>query len=401
MRLSRRRLLYAAVATAIAAWAVAIVCVTVSLRPVEHYLISYYVVDYRFGFIRRGLAGELVSPIDSATFFGRATAVRWTVTAVYLSALALVSAAMLRTGRSERRIMVALMLPTLTFGVPFAVFSARPDLLGAAAVAIFALGVAAQPHRILLWSAIYGSFTTALALAHEAIPLEFALGAVLASYVLAHDLTPARRRMSAVVAVGPGLAATAAVAAFTRRGVSDQLCAAAPHRLMPMMTSFPDFQRYLQTGQLPPQEFHDWVCRWFLPKFDQSIVGAMRDVAAWGVGGLALSLGLGAVGLVAGIAAVQYVSGVPFRDFLSELRGRWAGPICALALFVPVFATAFDWTRWVVVIAFNITVVYLVYLRGRPELDRPPPPRTVWAFVAITTAFALLPLGLVPGGGTG
>ena len=76
-------------------------------------------------------------------------------------------------------------------------------------------------------------------------------------------------------------------------------------------------------------------------------------------------------------------------------RDRRAGAVLALALYLPIFVTAFDWIRWMLLIAFNVTVVFLLYLRGRSELDRPPPSRA--AFVAIVCAFAALPLGLAPG----
>ena len=65
---------YLATGTGIAVWAAGIVWLAVALHPVDHYLVSYYLADYRFGFIRRGLAGELFGPGDDAAFFGRAGA---------------------------------------------------------------------------------------------------------------------------------------------------------------------------------------------------------------------------------------------------------------------------------------------------------------------------------------
>jgi len=387
-----RRVLYPAVGFGIAAWAVSLVWLAVALRPVDHYLVAYYLADYRFGFVRRGLAGELVGPSNDAGFFRRAVAVRWTITAVYLSALAVLAGAIVRAGRSERRIMAALLVPVLPFGVPFAVFSARPDLLGASAVVALALGVTARP---ALSCTAYGLFTAALAFMHDAIPLEFALGAVLAIYVLAPGLTPAQRRGYAALAVVPGLAVVGLVTALTRRDVADRLCSTTPHRLMRMMASFRDFQNFAQSGQLPTRDFHDWACRAYLNMYDHGVLHDIQTVAGRGAGQMVTSVLLGAIGLAGCLAAVRFVSGVPIRDFLGELRGRWAGAVCALALFLPVFVTAFDWIRWTVLIAFNITVVYLLYLRGRPELDAPPASRAT--FVAIVCTFAALPLGLVPG----
>jgi len=392
-----RRVLYASTATGIAGWAAAILWAAAALRPVESYLIAYYVADYRFGFIRRGLAGELVNPIDDQGFFVRATILRWSVTALYLAALTLLSALVLRGGRSDRRIMVALIVPVLPFGVPFAVFSARPDLLGATTLVALAACLAGWPRYAPAWCAGYGVVTAVLAFLHEAIPLEFAFGAVLASYLLPQGLRTARRPLYAAMAVIPGLLATAVIAVFGRRDAAGQLCAQVPHRPLPMMVSFNDFKRYLHVGQLRRTDYHDWVCRRYLTLYDHSVLDGVRTVLGKGAGSLLVSSALGVIGLVACIAAVQYLSGVSFFGFTAGLRGRWIGPICALALVLPVFATGFDWTRWLLVIAFDITVVYLVYLRDRPELDRPANRRTVVTFVLIILAFALLPLGLVPG----
>ena len=395
-----RRVLYVSTAVGITAWAAALAWLAAALRPVESYLISYYVADYRFGFIRRGLAGELAGPIDDQGFFLRATVLRWTVTALYLAILLTLSVLVLRGGRSERRAMVALVVPVLSFGVPFAVFSARPDLLGAAAVMALAIGVAVRPRSTPVWGAAYGAFTAVLALLHEAIPLEFPVGAVLAIYLLAPAMPGARRRLSATLAVGPGLLAAVVVAVFGRRDTADLLCSQVPHRQMPMMVSFKEFTHYLHTGQLRHQDYHGWVCRRYLPLYDSSALDGLSTVLGKGTGGLMFSLTAGAVGLAACIAAVQYLSGVSFFGFISGLRGRWVAPLVALALMVPVFITGFDWTRWMLVIAFDITMVYLLYLRDRPELDEPPTRRNVVGFVAIVVAFAALPLGLLPGGST-
>ncbi len=394
-----RRTLYVLIAAGVTAWAMTVIWLAATLRPVESYLISYYVADYRFGFIRRGLAGELVGPIGDPGFFLRATILRWTITASYLAVLLLLSVLILRGGRSERRAMVALLPPVLSFGVPFAVFSARPDLLCATALMALAVGISGWPHRALQWSAAYGVVTTVLAFLHEAIPLEFAFGAALSIYLLAPTLTAARRRLSAAVAICPALLAIVVIALFSRRNSAAQLCSQVPHQQLPMMVSFGDFKRYLHTGELQRRDYHDWVCRWYLPLFDHDALYGAETVLKRGVDGLLVSLAVGAIALVACVAAVQYLSGVSFFGFLAGLRGSWAVPVGALLLVVPVFITGFDWTRWMLVITFDLTVVYLMYLRNRPELDRPPTTRTVVAFVLIVLAFMLFPLGLIPGGG--
>jgi hypothetical protein len=402
VRLSRnRKLVYATTAIGLGLWSAIVLYGAIAAVPVQHYLISYYIADYRFGFIRRGFAGELVGPVDGPYFFGRAAAMRWVCTIAFLASLAPVGLTLLRNGWSQRRIMLVLLLPALSFGVPFAAYSARPDLLGAAAMALLALGLATRPGWALPCCGIYAVVIAGLAFVHEAIPLEFAFGTVLAIYTLAQGLSPQQRRRYATIAVLPGLTADFIIAAFGRHDVAARLCAVVPHRPLPMMTSFRDFQQYLHTGHNATRDYHAWACRWYLRDYDHGWADAVQSVAHKGAAGLSASLVLGALGLTACVATVQYISGVRFADFLSEVGRRWTWPAFALALTIPLFATGFDWTRWMLVITFNIVVVYLLYLRDRPELDEHPPRRTVLGFLVITVAFALLPLGLIPGGAAG
>ena len=401
MRLSRnRKLAYAGVGVGIGLWSAIVVYGVIAVFPVEQYLISYYLADYRFGFIRRGLAGELAGPVDGPYFFGHATTLRWLATISYLLGLAAVARVLVRGGWSERRLMLVLLLPALSFGLPFAAYSARPDLFGAPALVLLALGLSTRPGWTMPCCAGYGVLMAVLAFVHEALPLEFAFGATLAICLLTRGLSVAQRHRCAAVAVIPGVAADAVVTAFGRHDVGAQLCSVVPHRMVPMMTSFGQVEQQLRTGRPVTRDYHAWACRWYLADYDRGWADAMRVVAHKGVIGLTGSLVLGMLGVLACVTAVQYLSGVPFTDLFAGLRGQWAWPAVGLALTLPLFATAFDWTRWLLIIGFDIVVVYLLFLRDRPELDQPPPRRTVVAFVLITVAFAVLPLGLVPGGTT-
>lgn len=393
-------LAYTGVALGVGLWSAIVVYGVIAVFPVEQYLISYYLADYRFGFIRRGLAGELVGPVDGPYFFRHAATLRWLATISYLLGLAAVARMLVHNGWSERRLMLMLLLPALSFGLPFAAYSARPDLFGAAALVLLALGLATRPRWALSCCVGYGVLMAVLAFVHEALPLEFAFGAALAICLLAQGLSAAQRHLCTAVAIVPGVIADAVIAAFGRHDVGARLCAVVPHRMVPMMTSFRQVEQQLRTGRPATTDYHAWACRWYLTDYDRSWAEAVRVVAHKGVIGLAGSLLLGVLGALACVAAVQYLSGVPFTDLLAGLRGRWAWPAAGLALTLPLFATAFDWTRWLLVIGFNVVVVYLLFLRDRPELDAPPPRRTVLTFVLITVAFAVLPLGLVPGGTT-
>jgi hypothetical protein len=54
--------------------------------------------------------------------------------------------------------MVALLIPLLPFGIPFAAYSARPDLFGAAALTVFVVALAFSRSRAfaLAWCTAYG-----------------------------------------------------------------------------------------------------------------------------------------------------------------------------------------------------------------------------------------------------
>ena len=82
----RRKVVYSLAAVGILMWASAIIYAAAALVQVDFYLISYYVADYTFGFVRRGLAGEIVGPVSGAEYLRNALAMRWLSTAAYVIA---------------------------------------------------------------------------------------------------------------------------------------------------------------------------------------------------------------------------------------------------------------------------------------------------------------------------
>jgi hypothetical protein len=365
---------------------------------------SYYAVDYTFGFVRRGLAGELVG-LAPGHWFAITLGLRWLSTAVYVAGLAIVMGVVLfARRRSERRLMIAMLIPLLPFGIPFAAYSARPDLFGAAALVVFTVALAFARSRAvaLAWCAAYGIVIAALTLVHEAIGLQFALGAVLAIVVLGGVLE-SNRRSGVLLAVMPGVFTAVAVAAFGRHDIATQLCSAVPHHTMPnplaTITSFPTLAQYVMSGQPTQTDYHDWVCRNVMPIYDYGIVDAIRIVGHIGVVGLGMSLVFGAAALFATMYGLSTLSGVPLRAFVDELRGRRAWVLAGLLLVLPVFLTGFDWTRWLVIVTFDVALVYLVFAARRPEIEEPASPRAVRLFVCLVIVLALIPVGTVPGFG--
>jgi hypothetical protein len=365
---------------------------------------SYYTADYTHGFVRRGLAGELAELVPGH-YFAVAFGLRWLTTTVYLCGLATVACVVLFSRRrSERRLMVAMVIPLLPFGIPFAAFSARPDLFGAAALALFGSALAFTRSRAIAigWCAAYGAAIAALTLVHEAIGLQFALGAVLAIIVVG-GAPKAPPSVGLSLAVLPGVATTAVVAAFGRHDVAAQLCAAVPHHPMPnplaAVTSASTLMHYLVEGHPSQTDYHDWVCRNVTPSYDNGIVDAIRTVGHVGIPGLAASLIFGAAAVAATMYGLSGLSGVPLRAFAEALRGRTAWVAFGVLLLVPVFLTGFDWTRWLTIAGFDAAMVFLLFAARRPEIERAPTRKTLRLFILLVIAFALIPVGAVPGFG--
>jgi hypothetical protein len=310
-----------------------------------------------------------------------------------------------RSGRSERAVMVALLIPVLPFGYAFALYSVRPDLFGAAALigyGIFLL-YAWSPGSTVVCSAVYGVLTAVLSLMHEAIGLEFALGAILAVVVLARDRPRWVQRLCMLLAVGPGVASALVVAALGRHDIASKLCSQVPHRTIenPLATkrSLPEVRDFLLHGRRVQADYHEWICRNILPNYDYSIGKAVKIVADIGLSALLTSTAVGVLALAGTACFLGYFSGVPFGGFVGLLRGRLIWPLVGAAVMVPVFVTGFDWVRWWVIVTFGIAVVYLLYASDRPELRREPPEGTVRVFVGVVVAAALLPIGTIPGFG--
>ncbi len=300
--------------------------------------------------------------------------------------------------------MVAMLIPLLPFGIPFAAYSSRPDLFGAAALAVLAVALAFARSRAvtLAWCTVFGMVIAVLTLVHEAIGLQFALGTVLAIVVLGGALGPASRT-GVLLAVMPGVLTALVVAGFGRHDIASQLCSAVPHQTMPnplaSVTSLPTLAQYVFGAHQSQTDYHDWVCRNVMPIYDYGVVDAIRIVGNIGVVGLTVSLVFGAAAFVATMYGIGTLSGVPFSAFIDEFRGRIGWVVAGLLLVVPVFMTGFDWTRWLIVVSFDVAIVYLVFAARRSEIEQPPSPKALRLFVCLVVVLALIPIGTVPGFG--
>ncbi|OBB59705.1 hypothetical protein A5757_11460 [Mycobacterium sp. 852013-51886_SCH5428379] len=398
-----RRRLYPLAAGLIAAWAAGLVVLAATvLSGADLYFFSYYSIDYSLGFVRRGLGGEVLGLFGD--YFGGMRVLRWVSTATYAAALlAVMWTVWTHFGVTQRRRMLALLLPVLPFGVVFALYSARPDLYGGAALAVLAVVLARTRSRrtAQVACAAYGLVGVVAALIHEAVPVEFALGAVLAIATLPRTLPTPARRAGVLMAVLPGLLATAAVALAGRRGISAALCEQIPVRHIEnpyALEQSPQGVIDFLTGRNRPfTEYNGWMCRNILPMWDLSPGQAVRYVLGLGVGQLIASAVFGAVVVAVTLAVLRRASNVPFAEFRAALRGWGWWTAAAGALMLPLFLTAYDWTRWMIIIGMNIALVYLLFAAGRPQAEAPADRRTVVVCATAGMLFALIPVGIVAG----
>lgn len=383
---TRRRLVYAVVGLTLLLYMMLWVGFASIFEPNLQFF-SYYAIDYSQGFVRRGLAGEILDLFSAAHYFTGLLVLRWLVPALFVAGIAAVAwTVAVRFGRSERRLMLALLIPMLPFGFVHAVVLPTPDLLGGAALAVFAMVLASAKtdRSVLFASGIYGMTTGVLTLIHEAVPFLQALGAVLAIVVVRGSVRT--QRLSALLAVTPGLLVVLAIALLGRRDAASQ-CARLPHRAI-------DFPRKLSPGQILSGEhaytdYHDWTCRFITVTTGKSpFVGP--GPLGWGPWIVSTLAGL--VIFAVTMLFISGISGVPFRRFCQAAQSRISWVLLAALLLLPVFATSSDWTRWWLAISFDVGVVYLLYASRQSESSRPATRRTQVFFAVAIILLALFPI---------
>lgn len=393
-----RRRLYVVVGVLLAGWAAALLALTVTLIP-DLYWYSYYAVDYTIGFLRRGLAGEILSWLPGDNQFVEQRIGRWVSSGVFIAALACLAWwVAFRSGRSERRVQLAFLVAVLPFGFAFGLLQAGSTLFGGALLVLYAIAVAAaeSDRSVVVASAVFGLATIVTTLIHEAIPLLFGLGVIATLVVLANRLRPKAFWTSLGLALGPGMVTALAVAAFGRRGVSAELCALIPNGMVNNPLAGNPTTGELLRGYKFYVDYQDWACRNITPFYDRDLIDAVHYVGRLGPDGMAVNtvFGLGVFAIT--ILAIGWVSGVPFTRMRTLLERRWPVVAVGILMIVPVFLTGVDWVRWWVVIALDIGAVYLLYASRQPEADEPPTRRSTRAFVVTTVLLALFPVGIVP-----
>lgn len=396
--MTSRRRLYIVIAVLLAVWAAILLALNLTVIP-DTYWYSYYAVDYTVGFVRRGLAGELVGLIPGDDVFLKHRIGRWVSSGAFWIALGVLAWWMaVRSGRSERRLQLTLLIVVLPFGYAFGLLQAGATLFGGTAVILFGIFVAGarSARAVLIASAVFGLVSIPLVLVHEAIPLLFSLGVIAVLVVVANQLDRKALWASAVLAIGPALVAALLVAALGRHGVGEQLCALIPHAQVNNPLAGKPTLGQLLSGYRYYDDYHDWACRNITTFYDRDFMAGIRYVGRLGAAGMIVNTVYGVGVLVITVVSIAAVSGVPPRRLWELLRREWLLVACGFVLTIPVFMTGVDWVRWWVSISLDIGIAYLLYDSRQPEVDTPPTDRSRRAFVLIVIALALLPVGIVP-----
>src|ERR1700747_1471166 len=84
----KRARVYVLVSIGIVVWELACLYFVLVICPPAIYSLSYYAANYKLGFVRRGLGGELIRIFPDDDYFTAAYAVMWAPTALWLIALA-------------------------------------------------------------------------------------------------------------------------------------------------------------------------------------------------------------------------------------------------------------------------------------------------------------------------
>ncbi len=396
--MTSRRRLYIVIAALLAVWAAILLALNLTVIP-DTYWYSYYAIDYTVGFVRRGLAGELVGLIPGDDVFLKHRIGRWVSSGAFWIALGVLAWWMaVRSGRSERRVQVALLIVVLPFGYAFGLLQAGATLFGGTAVILFGVFVAGarSARAVLIASAVFGLVSIPLVLVHEAIPLLFGLGVIAVLVVVADQLDRKAVWASCMLALGPALVTALLVAAVGKHGVGEQLCALIPHAQVNNPLAGKPTLGQLLNGYRYYDDYHDWACRNITTFYDRDFMAGIRYVGRLGAAGMIVNTVYGVGVLAISIAVIAAVSGVAPRRLWELLRREWLLVAFGFVLTIPVFMTGVDWVRWWVSITLDIGIAYLLYVSRQPEVDVPPTRRSTRTFVLIVIALALIPVGIVP-----
>lgn len=328
-------------------------------RPgASQFELSYWLVTYEHGFVRRGLGGELLrlvpGPVSSELVHGAALAVS------VLSALALVAVIITLLWRGDPpALWLALLLAASPFTVEVALNKHRPDQLGLVVLAALALAGGYRWVQLAA-SLLLGVFV----LVHEGALVSYGLFA-LPLLVRKSDVRVWTRAAAFYV---PSALATGLVLLRGR---------ATPAQVDALL------QAPAATAILERPTDTDYSV---LPYLGDSMRDSVAVVASFPVEKAVLMVLWGA------LLAAAHAAWIQRADITAS--GPWIAWLPALAAFAFLHLTAVDWQRWMAAAFTSLLVVAAALLPHAPDTDagpgRPAPIRVriVWLGIAVAAYLA-------------
>ncbi len=319
---------------------------------------SLWFVTYRFGFVRRGLAGEILRVAFGHTPSLRAVDFVQNVVAAVMLGAAIALVVLLCRQRTVIAYAAAALLVFAPFGLDTVGGQRRPDLFGFFLLAVLGIWAATRRVSAIVLGLVGGVLLGMSTLVSEASPL--IVGPWLLLVVIAAARARARSRSEPWFAMGlctlPSIV-TLGVLAATGRGSGQTVAAlegAAPPEIQGHGSVFP----YLSDT--------------FRSSFDRVIHGPGNPPLSILVGAVFAVLLLFCARGCLPYARAMWTWILPIRF----LRVGWTSGTLAAA--VVLFALGFDWLRWISSIGFAALLAggAIVLLDGR-LLDGPPV-RELW-----------------------
>jgi hypothetical protein len=310
---------------------------------------SLWYVTYEFGFVRRGLAGEIVRGVLGATPSLRAVDLSQNLIALVMLAAATSLVVLL----CRRRTVIAYATAGLLVFAPFSFDSVggqrRPDLFGYLLLAAVGLWAASGRPRAITLAAVGGALLAGSALVSEASPL--IVGPWLVLVVLAVARTcPRARGESGVVVTLCAVPSVVTLAVLTSAGRADSATVAV-----------------LEQSAPPEIRGHGTVFAYLGDTVRSSFERVMSRPNQWLsilVGGVFVALFLYCARDCAPYARAM------LRWLLPTTLGRRAWISATVLAAGVLFALGFDWLRWITSIGFAalLASAAIVALDGRSRV---------------------------------
>lgn len=335
--------------------------------PANEFIKSYWFITYEAGFIRRGLAGNVLQLLADRPTLTDSAIAGYVVAALSLVPVLLLVELLVRQRSTPSRFM-ALLVVASPFVLDQLAFQRRPDQLGFAVLTILAIALVRRSANSIVLTALAGASFAVICLVHEGVALYYVPFAVTIAWAAIPQMT---KSLAALLLAAP----SAVVCAFV---LTLQPTAAAADALR---------------ARNPFPADADTMFDFLDDDAADSVLG-IRDYSTTAIIAM-VTLGVALIALHIYLARSQSVTGV-----FTQLRTRTSPIVTGVATagvalgFAATFTLGVDWTRWFNIFGacWMITTAVLVLQDSRSkntsEFRLPAWTIAVLAYLAILTPLA-------------